>query len=310
MQLNKIYNGNALDVLKTFPDESVDMVITSPPYWALRDYGAEGQLGLESTFQEYINKLCDIFDEVKRVLKKSGSCWVNLGDAYSGSGKGVGGIKSKSLLQIPSRFAIEMCNRGWILRNEIIWHKPNAMPSSVNDRFTVDYEKLFFFVKSKKYYFKQQKEQMKTNHICWKSIRKHSRMVSLNITKQGSKGVLGQENSGLRKQDQIGRADYTGFNKRYLPPKDLMRNKRSVWSINTKPFKEKHFATYPEELIITPIKACCPENGIVLDPFMGSGTTAVVARSLGLKYVGIELNPDYIKIAEKRLAQITIYDCL
>lgn len=310
MQLNKIYNGNALDVLKTFPDECVDMVITSPPYWALRDYGAEGQLGLESTFQEYINKLCDIFDEVKRVLKKSGSCWVNLGDAYSGSGKGVGGIKSKSLLQIPSRFAIEMCNRGWILRNEIIWHKPNAMPSSVNDRFTVDYEKLFFFVKSKKYYFEQQKEQMKTNHICWKSIRKHSRMVSLNITKQGSKGVLGQENSGLRKQDQIGRADYTGFNKRYLPPKDLMRNKRSVWSINTKPFKEKHFATYPEELIITPIKACCPENGIVLDPFMGSGTTAVVARSLGLKYVGIELNPDYIKIAEKRLAQITIYDCL
>jgi DNA modification methylase len=310
VQLNKIYNGNALDVLKTFPDESVDMVITSPPYWALRDYGAEGQLGLESTFQEYINKLCDIFDEVKRVLKKSGSCWVNLGDAYSGSGKGVGGIKSKSLLQIPSRFAIEMCNRGWILRNEIIWHKPNAMPSSVNDRFTVDYEKLFFFVKSKKYYFEQQKEQMKTNQVCGNSTRHHSRKVSLNITKQGSKGVLGQENSGLRKQDQIGRADYTGFNKRYLPPKDLMRNKRSVWSINTKPFKEKHFATYPEELIITPIKACCPENGIVLDPFMGSGTTAVVARGLGLKYVGIELNPDYIKIADKRLAQITIYDCL
>lgn len=295
MQLNKIYNGNALDVLKTFPDECVDMVITSPPYWALRDYGAEGQLGLESTFQEYINKLCDIFDEVKRVLKKSGSCWVNLGDAYSGSGKGVGGIKSKSLLQIPSRFAIEMCNRGWILRNEIIWHKPNAMPQSVRDRFTVDYEKLFFFVKSKKYYFEQQKEPMITTNT---------------NPPRGSKGVLGQKNSGLRKQDQIGRADYTGFNKRYLPPKDLMRNKRSVWSINTKPFKEKHFATYPEELIITPIKACCPENGIVLDPFMGSGTTAVVARDLGLKYVGIELNPDYIKIADKRLAQITIYDCL
>lgn len=295
MQLNKIYNGDALDVLKTFPDECVDMVITSPPYWALRDYGAEGQLGLETTFQEYINKLCDIFDEVKRVLKKSGSCWVNLGDAYSGSGKGVGGIKSKSLLQIPSRFAIGMCNRGWILRNEIIWHKPNAMPQSVRDRFTVDYEKLFFFVKSKKYYFEQQKEPMITTDT---------------NPPRGSKGVLGQENSGLRKQDQIGRADYTGFNKRYLPPKDLMRNKRSVWSINTKPFKEKHFATYPEELIITPIKACCPENGIVLDPFMGSGTTAVVARSLGLKYVGIELNPDYIKIADKRLAQITIYDCL
>lgn len=306
MQLNKIYNGNALDVLKTFPDESVDMVITSPPYWALRDYGAEGQLGLESTFQEYINKLCDIFDDVKRVLKKSGSCWVNLGDTYSGSGKGVGGIKertkeswvfdkkptieeqlpSKSLLQIPSRFAIEMCNRGWILRNEIIWYKPNAMPQSVRDRFTVDFEKLFFFTKNKKYYFKQQKEQMKTNHICGKSTRNHSRMVSLNTTKQND------------------------FSQDLKISKDLQRNKRSVWSINTKPFKEAHFATYPEELIITPIKACCLENGIVLDPFMGSGTTAVVAKGLGLKYVGIELNPDYIKIADKRLAQITIYDCL
>lgn len=347
MQLNKIYNGNALDVLKTFPDECVDMVITSPPYWALRDYGAEGQLGLESTFQEYLSNLILIFDEVKRVLKPGGSCWVNLGDTYFGSGKGAGGdienskqvwsfntkekkrcaycnkefegykfqqfcssacsgvdntprkskgkLQDKTLIQIPSRFAIMMTDKGWILRNEIIWHKPNAMPQSVRDRFTVDYEKLFFFVKSKKYYFKQQKEPMIT--------------IDTNPPR-GSKGVLGQKNSGLRKQDQIGRADYTGFNKRYLPPKDLMRNKRSVWSINTKPFKEKHFATYPEELIITPIKACCPENGIVLDPFMGSGTTAVVARSLGLKYVGIELNPDYIKIAEKRLAQITIYDCL
>ena len=221
----------------------------------------------------------------------SGSCWVNLGDTYSGSGKGVGGIKertkeswvfdkkptieeqlpSKSLLQIPSRFAIEMCNRGWILRNEIIWYKPNAMPQSVRDRFTVDFEKLFFFTKNKKYYFKQQKEQMKTNHICGKSTRNHSRMVSLNTTKQND------------------------FSQDLKISKDLQRNKRSVWSINTKPFKEKHFATYPEELIITPIKACCLENGIVLDPFMGSGTTAVVAKGLGLKYVGIELNPDYIK---------------
>ena len=294
MQLNKIYNGDALDVLKTFPDECVDMVITSPPYWALRDYGAEGQLGLESTFQEYINKLCDIFDEVKRVLKKSGSCWVNLGDAYSGSGKGVGGIKSKSLLQIPSRFAIEMCNRGWILRNEIIWHKPNAMPQSVRDRFTVDFEKLFFFTKSKKYYFKQQKEQMKTNQVCGNSTRHHSRKVSLN--------------KGLRKQDNVGRMDYTGFNDRYKPPKDLLRNKRCVWSVSTKPFKDAHFATFPKELIITPIKACCPTNGIVLDPFMGSGTTALVAKELGLNYIGIELNEEYIKMAEKRLAQMNIFE--
>jgi len=158
------------------------MCITSPPYWALRDYGVEGELGLELTFQEYINRLCDIFDEVKRVLKKDGTCWVNLGDTYAGgngntsdyergrnsciptstkktapSGKPksskVKGIQNKSLIQIPSRFAIEMTNRGWMLRNEIIWHKPNAMPSSVLDRFTVKNEKLFFFTKNKKYYF-------------------------------------------------------------------------------------------------------------------------------------------------------------
>ena len=187
--LNQIICGDCLDELKKIPDESVDMVMTSPPYWALRDYGVEGQLGLEPTFQEYINRLCDIFDEVKRVLKKEGTCWVNMGDTYANSGglsnsapdraggkpKGTRGTQpsaiakggyerpdsgtiSKCLLQIPSRFAIEMTNRGWILRNSIVWWKPNCMPSSVKDRFTVDYEMLFFFTKSKKYYFETQYE--------------------------------------------------------------------------------------------------------------------------------------------------------
>ena len=173
---NKIIHGDSLEVLQTLPGESIDCVVTSPPYWALRDYGVPGQLGLESTFNEYISKLCDIFDEVKRVLKKEGTCWVNIGDTYVGSGFGAGGkhhflsdqalknptkfagLPNKSLCQIPSRFAIEMCNRGWILRNEIIWHKPNCMPQSVKDRFTVDFEKIFFFVKSKKYYFETQYE--------------------------------------------------------------------------------------------------------------------------------------------------------
>jgi len=172
----ELIQGDCLEKMKELPDESVDMVMTSPPYWALRDYGVDGQLGLEPTFQEYINKLCDIFDEVKRVLKKEGTCWVNMGDTYSGGvnnndKKKVDGAKTikpikamgvqdKCLLQIPSRFAIEMCNRGWILRNEIIWHKPNCMPSSVRDRFTVDFEKIFFFTKSKKYYFETQYEPL------------------------------------------------------------------------------------------------------------------------------------------------------
>lgn len=150
---DKILLGDSLEVLKELEDESIDMIVTSPPYWALRDYGTKEQLGLESTFDEYINKLCNVFDECKRVLKKNGTCWVNVGDSYINI--------SKCLAQIPNRFAIEMCNRGWILRNEIIWHKPNAFPSSVKDRFTVDFEKLFFFVKNKKYYFERQLEPVK-----------------------------------------------------------------------------------------------------------------------------------------------------
>lgn len=183
MKANHIYHGDALAVLQTLPGESVNCVITSPPYWGLRDYGEEGQLGLEPTFEEYINKLCNIFDEVKRVLKKEGACWVNLGDTYFSKTKGSGGTEKaqfgaskadggqhfdaiklnggidKSLCLIPARFSIEMTNRGWILRNTIIWHKPNCMPQSVKDRFTVDFEYLFFFVKSKRYWFEAQYEE-------------------------------------------------------------------------------------------------------------------------------------------------------
>lgn len=313
MDVNKIYCGDALEVLKTFPSESIDMVITSPPYYGLRDYGVEGQIGLEKTFEEYLDNLIIIFNEVKRVLKPGGTCWVNLGDTYFGGGNNRGNTKeislkqksnkgatgqvniewdftkyqAKSLLQIPSRFGIAMTDNGWILRNEIIWHKPNCMPSSVNDRFTVDYEKLFFFTKNKKYYFEQQKEPMKTTN-----------------PPRGRKGVIGQVNLGLRKQDLIGRSDYTGFNDRYNPPNDLMRNKRSVWSINTKPLKETHFATFPEELIEIPIKAGCPENGIVLDIFIGSGTTGMVAKKLNRNYIGIDLKEDYCKLARKRINRV------
>lgn len=310
---NKIYTGDCLEILKGVESNSVDCVVTSPPYWALRDYGVEGQLGLEPTFQEYINKLCDIFDEVKRVLKKSGTCWVNMGDTYFGGGNNRGGnfdetlsdkqrtnrgtayenattnfnwgkyYPNKSLCQIPSRFAIEMTNRGWILRNEIIWHKPNCMPSSVKDRFTVDFEKVYFFVKNKKYWFETQYE----------SFIYEGKSRDL-----GTRGKQGYSNAQGSARDTSG-----GFGRGVNETQG--RNKRTVWTITTKPFKEAHFATYPEELCETPIKAGCPVGGIVLDPFFGAGTTGVVAKKLGRNYIGIELNPDYVKMAEDRLKATT-----
>lgn len=319
----RIIQGDSLEVLKTLPDESVDCVITSPPYWALRDYGCEGQLGLEPTFQEYIDKLCNIFDEVKRVLKKEGTCWVNIGDTYMGNSsysekgrQGFGNDKigminkkqwvdpkyekagesrlrgrehvfsgqviEKSLCQIPSRFAIEMTNRGWILRNEIIWHKPNCMPSSAEDRFTVDFEKVFFFVKNKKYYFEQILEPYESEPS--ESDR--------NRNKAGEK----YNGTGLFSE---GERDY------YCKGG---RNKRTVWSITTKGFSEAHFATYPEALVEPMIKSGCPLGGIVLDPFSGSGTTGRVAIDSGREYIGIELNPEYIKIQEKRLMQTSVWE--
>lgn len=293
MELNKIYQGDTLEVLKTFPDESVDMVITSPPYYCLRDYGIAGQIGLEKTYQEYLGKLIAIFDEAKRILKPMGSCWVNIGDTYSGNKNGntngkvsdylkeesIGihkraELTEKCLLQIPNRFAIMMTDHGWILRNEIIWHKPNAMPDGVLDRFTVDFEKLFFFTKNKNYCFEQQKVPMKTMDV---------------NPPRGSTAVLGQKNSGRRNA-------VTDENK----TSDFMKNMRCVWTIPTKPFKGSHFAVFPEALVEMPIKACCPENGIVLDVFMGSGTTGVVAKKLGRNFVGIDLNEKYVLMAEQR----------
>lgn len=311
LELNKIYQGDSLEVLKTFPDKSVDCVVTSPPYWSLRNYGVDGQLGLESHYREYISKLCDIFDEVHRVLKETGTIWVNLGDSYSGNSGGgpqsyerkSRGIKwneesvknprakfketvqPKCLLMIPSRFAIEMLDRGWILRNEIIWHKPSCMPESVKDRFTVDFEKIYFFTKNTKYNFTQQLEPIKDISITRSKYGWH-----------GTKTPHGDNYKGLSGTDAMG--------ERYANPKG--RNKRCVWAVTNKGFKGKHYATYPEKLIEPAILGGCPEGGVVLDVFMGAGTTGVVAKKHGRNYVGIELNPEYIKIAEDRINEILI----
>jgi site-specific DNA-methyltransferase (cytosine-N4-specific) len=276
MQTNAILCGDARETLKTLPDACVQMVCTSPPYWHLRDYRVAGQLGLEPSYDEYVTKLCDVFDEVKRVLRADGTCWVNLADSYGGDGckqkqphilhkkmlragivmPGVprSDIPRKSLCLIPFRFAIEMVRRGWILRNVLIWKKCNAVPESMKDRFTIDFEYLFFFSKSPRYYFNQQFEPT----------------VSGNGT----------------------------------------RNKRTVWepstassilSVNTQPFSGNHFAAYPEKLVETPIKAGSPEGGLVLDPFAGTCTTGVVCKKLGRKWLGIELNPAYCAMARARL---------
>jgi len=266
----------------------------------------KGQLGLEPTFDLYIKHLCDIFDEVKRVLKKGGSCWVNISDSYSGNmGKKNGwtdnklgftkdeAVKSgvcltnknkfdfslpqKCLIGIPFRFAIEMINRGWILRNTIIWHKPSCMPSSAIDRFTIDFEYLFFFVKSKNYYFETQYEPLS------ESSKKDNR-----LDKIPSKGI-GKTEQGNYAMQYCGAINSKG------------RIKRTVWRINPKGFKEAHFATYPEKLIETPIRACCPKKGIVLDCFFGAGTTGLVALKQEKRFIGVELNPEYCKIAMERL---------
>lgn len=319
MDLNKIYQGHALDVLKTFPDVSVNMCITSPPYWGLRDYKTDsvkwddgwlGELGAEPDFNAYINHLCDIFDEVKRVLKDDGTCWVNIGDTYGGcslnSSYGVKakgttsflkdvthlqkvahtrGKYSKSLLLIPFRFAIEMMNRGWTVRNVIIWQKPNATPQSAKDRFTVDFEYLFFFSKNKKYYFEQQLEPIKQS--------------TFERCKSGCGLNKGANYQGLNK------TNFERLQQRMLNGTIKGRNKRTVWNIATHAYHGAHFAVFPPAIAEIPIKSGCPEGGIVLDPFIGSGTVAVVANKLNRKWLGIELNPEYIKLAEHRISQNT-----
>ena len=290
LKLDYIYQGDALEVLKQFPSESIDMCITSPPYWNMRDYGDKNQLGLEYTTSEFIDNLYNVFHEIKRVLKDEGSLWINIRDTYS---KGVKrcGVKNKSLSMIPERLIIKLLDDGWILRNDIIWHKPNAMPDSCKNRFTVDYEHLYFLTKKDKgYYFKTQYEPYTSN------IKSKKDNINNNNDKDKRSALI--ESKMVRHG-----ANGTTLNS---PSKwsDKGRIKRTTWSINTKSYKEAHFATYPTELIECPIDAGCPECGIVLDPFMGSGTTGVVAKKQGKHYVGIELNKEYIEIANNRIEKL------
>ena len=312
MKLNHIYQGDVINRLKDLPDRSIQCVVTSPPYWGLRDYGVEGQLGLEPTPELYVENMVEVFREIKRVLKDDGTVWLNLGDSYNTSppgnkfwGDGVGSnkhyqdkkihqkekknfgnLKPKDLVGIPWRVAFALQADGWYLRQDIIWHKPNPMPESVRDRCTKAHEYIFLLSKSAKYKFNQMLEDLKP------STFNDKRLFNGNYTEQRrDRNYPGnaQQGSGM------------------LRPTDGQANKRSVWRINTKPYKEAHFAVFPEELPTLCIKAGSEEGDVVLDPFFGSGTTGWVAQRLGRKWIGIELNAEYIKIAEKRFAQKELF---
>ena len=288
--------GDCREVLKTLPSKSVDCCVTSPPYFGLRDYGEDNQIGLENTPDKYANTLVAVFKEVKRVLKDNGTLWLNLGDSYSGnnsraSNNGRAGygkkregvfnktknIPSKNLIGIPWRVAFALQNDGWILRQDIIWHKPNPLPESVKDRCTKSHEYIFLFSKKPRYYF---------NNEAIKKEAKHKNIVYLPYK------------TGKNISEQKFNETKTG--KTTISVGDKV-NSRSVWTVPVKPFNEAHFATYPPDLIEPCILAGCPNSGVVLDPFGGAGTTGLVADRLGRDSVLIELNKDYAKIADDRL---------
>ena len=297
----KILQGDCIQSLKKLEDESVNTCITSPPYWGLRDYnGEEKQLGLEDTPEEFVDNLVKVFREVKRVLRDDGTVWLNLGDSYSSGGRttttnqtlrgdkdyGVTrpkpseGIKPKDLIGIPWRVAFALQADGWYLRQDIIWHKPNPMPESVRDRCTKAHEYIFLLSKNAKYYFDN--EAIKEDAVA------KDRAAGNKVPQKGTDQPFSETKQGLIKAQQ----------KKYQK-----RNKRSVWTVTTKPFKGAHFATFPMDLIEPCVLAGCPEGGTVLDPFAGSGTTGIVAANHARNSVLLELNEEYIEIAKKRIKE-------
>lgn len=303
MKTNYTLIGDVREKLKELPDKSIQMCVTSPPYYALRDYGESNQLGLEDTPEEFVENMVQVFAEVHRVLRDDGTLWLNLGDSYSSGSRtsttnqslrkdrdyGVArppankNIKPKSLLGIPWKVAIALQEWGWILRQDIIWAKKNCMPESVKDRFTKNHEYIFLFSKQPKYFFNQVLEPVKQSSIDRINAGK------LTLRKITPKETIYQEK------------------KKENTTTNNMRNKRSVWNMRTASYKEAHFAVFPPELAETCIKAGSNEKDIVLDCFMGSGTTAMVAQDLFRKWIGVELNPEYEKLIRKRTSQQVLF---
>ena len=303
----KIILGDSLNILRGMESRSIHCCVTSPPYWGLRNYNVDGQLGLESTPEEYTAKMVEIFREVKRVLRDDGTLWLNLGDSYANTNRGHNsngkglltganlknkkifqpnrytpiplGLKPKDLVGIPWRVAFALQADGWYLRQDIIWYKPNPMPESVTDRCTKAHEYIFLLSKSKQYYYD------------YEAIKEPS------LTPINSKARCGfGSEKGKCNTMEFSHSNKTGK----CWEKEDARNKRSVWTVTTKPYKEAHFATFPPDLIKPCVLAGCPVGGTVLDPFAGSGTTGEVSLELGRNAVLIELNPEYIPLIKER----------
>jgi DNA modification methylase len=302
MQHSRLIVGDSRVILPTLQDCSIDCCITSPPYFGLRDYGINGQIGLEPTPEAFVAKMVGVFREVRRVLRDDGTLWLNLGDSYNSAASGQNGIsgmleagkpcagngttagrrsllenlKPKDLIGIPWRVAFALQADGWYLRQDIIWHKPNPMPESVTDRCTKAHEYVFLLSKSERY------------HFDCDAIKEEAKVSSAGIRFGGKKYGDSNDPKHATKSGNV--------SKEYEKA-----NKRSVWSIATKPFKGAHFATFPTELILPCVRAGCPVGGTVLDPFNGAGTTGLVALNEGRRYVGIELNPAYADMTMQRL---------
>jgi len=300
LETNIIHVGDNIFHLTNIPDNSVDMCVTSPPYYNLRDYKNSGQIGAENTVKDFVENLCKVFDEIHRILKPTGSCWVNIGDTYD----------KKRLLQVPSRFEIAMCDRGWHLRNEIIWSKPNPQPISSKDRFWGNHEKFFWFVKDvKKYYFNRDAILVPQAEI---SIRRMfsknnmSKRKDFNATSKEGFAISSnsQDKHYARMREEMGIDKEFNYEELIKSGKCPTRPEFDTWNVPSVTYKGAHFAVYPPELIEKPILSCCPEQGIVIDPFMGSGTTGEVAKLNNRRYIGLELNPEYAILANERISKV------
>lgn len=336
----RIIKGDSRTALSSLPDGSVHCCVTSPPYYGLRDYGMAGQIGLEMSPDDYVDQLVSVFRQVRRVLRDDGTVWLNLGDSYAGGGngggsaqigmrgptdekrralrrqgRGVGGdLKPKDLIGIPWMVAFALRADGWFLRQDIIWSKPNPMPESVTDRCTKAHEYLFLLSKSGSYYFdanaikepgagspSDPRNRWDRQDYLIPGQKPQKRLSRAHLPgNKTHKGAAAYEAGDGKMRTKAGLVDYSARVAAH-PDQMMVRNRRSVWSVSTKPFREAHFATYPVDLVEPCILAGCPAGGVVLDPFFGAGTTGVAAGGLGRGCIGVELNPDYIAIATARL---------
>ena len=327
-----ILQGDVRETLRALPEKTVQTCVTSPPYFGLRDYGVDGQIGLEPTPAEYVEQMVQVFREVRRVLRDDGTLWLNLGDTYaanrayqvpstkggpkhsdsqSAGGKGSvvpDGLKPKDLIGIPWRVAFALQADGWYLRQDIIWHKPNPMPESVRDRCTKAHEYVFLLSKSERYYWDAEAMREPAVATDIGAMDGGAQRLPNGANANDGRNFRSKRDSFKRENSKRAQAipgQVVGTHRAQREESGydtFTRNKRSVWTVATRPYKGAHFATFPPALIEPCILAGAPFDGLVLDPFTGSGTTAAVALQHGRRFIGCELNPDYIKLAEARIA--------